>query len=62
MQVWVTIKNPQFKHFNLCMNYIDDDIEEPLSNVLGITGDDFGVTLSSNKLSEELVAKLHKKI
>ena len=44
------------------MNNIDDDIEEQLATVLSITGDDFGVTLSSNKLSEELVTKLHEKI
>lgn len=26
VQIWVTIKNPQFKHLNLCMNNIDDEI------------------------------------
>lgn len=41
------------------MNNIDDDIEEPLDNVLSITGDDFGVTLSSNKLNEDVITKLH---
>jgi hypothetical protein len=28
IQEWVTIKNPQFKHLNLCMNLLDDDMEE----------------------------------
>ena len=44
------------------MNNIDDDIFQSLSDVLERTSDDFGVTLSSNKLSDEVVAKLHKKI
>ena len=44
------------------MNDINDDIEVALSNVLSITNDDFGVTLSSNKLSEDVVTKLHEKI
>ena len=26
-QIWVTVKNAQFKHFNFCMNNIDDEIE-----------------------------------
>ena len=62
IQEWVTIKNPQIKHFNLCMNNIDDDIFQSLSDVIERTTDDFGVTLSSNKLSEEVVSKLHHKI
>jgi len=44
------------------MNAIDDEIEKSLSDVLERTDDSFGVTLSSNKLSEELIAMLHKKI
>lgn len=61
-QVWVTIKNSQFKHFNFCMNNIDDDIEPALENVLKITNDSFGVTMSSNKINEELAGKLHEMI
>mmetsp|Transcript_16424 Transcript_16424/g.27840 ORF Transcript_16424/g.27840 Transcript_16424/m.27840 type:complete len:83 (+) Transcript_16424:1114-1362(+) len=44
------------------MNSLDDDILPELSSVLERTGDDFGVTVSSNKISEEVVDKLHKKI
>jgi hypothetical protein len=62
VQVWVTIKNPQFKHFNLCMNNIDDDIEPMLTEVLSRTNDEFGVTLSSNKVSEEVIENMHAKI
>lgn len=28
VQEWVTIKNPQLKHLNVCMNELDDDVEE----------------------------------
>lgn len=44
------------------MNNIDDDIYKSLSEVYERTTDDFGLTLSSNKLSEEVIATLHKKI
>ena len=41
------------------MNNIDDDVEPYLGNCLSITDDEFGITLSSNKMSEELVESLH---
>jgi len=44
------------------MNNIDDEIEKELLQVLMRTNDDFGVTLSSNKMSEEVLTKLHGKI
>ena len=62
VQEWVKMKNSQFKHFNLCMNAVDDDIEEALAAMLERTGDDVGVTLSSNKVSDEMCARLHEKI
>ena len=62
VQEWVTTKNMQFKHLNLCMNNCDDDIEGPLLSLLMRTPEDFGVTLSSNKLTEEVIEKLHSKI
>ena len=58
----MTIKNPQFKHLNLCMNDIDDEIEGTLSKVIDRTSDDFSVTISSNKIAEEIIQKLHSKI
>jgi hypothetical protein len=58
----VTIKNPQFKHLNLSMNDIDDEIEGTLSKVIDRTSDDFSVTISSNKIAEEIIQKLHSKI
>lgn len=60
--MWVTIKNSQFKHFNFCMNNLDDDIEPFLTEVLSRTNDDFGVTVSSNKLTEDVVENIHNKI
>jgi hypothetical protein len=62
VQEWVTIKNPQFKHLNICMNNIEDDVVEALQAVLDRTTDDFGVTISSNKLSEPVIEELHQKI
>lgn len=44
------------------MNNLDDDIEKELLQVLMRTNDDFGVTLSSNKMSDEVLNKLHGKI
>lgn len=41
------------------MNNIDDDIAPTLESCLKITGDDFGITLSSNKISEDVVKELH---
>ena len=57
--MWVTIKCAQFKHFNLCMNELDDDFEPELNKILDRTGDDFGLTVSSNKLSDGIIEKLH---
>lgn len=62
VQEWVTIKNPQFKHLNICMNNIEDDVVEALQAVLERTTDDFGVTISSNKLTEPVIEELHQKI
>ena len=44
------------------MNVIDDDIERTITEVIDRTSDDFSVTLSSNKVSEEVIERLHKKI
>lgn len=37
IEEWVTIKNPQIKHLNFCMNQIDDDIEKTLVDVIDRT-------------------------
>lgn len=44
------------------MNQIDDDISDKLEVMFENTTDDFGVTLSANKISEEVIEKLHNKI
>jgi hypothetical protein len=44
------------------MNNIDDDVEKSLDDMLERTGDEVGVTLSSNKITEEMCVRLHKKI
>lgn len=44
------------------MNEIDDDVVPELSALLLRTADDFGVTLSSNKLSEEAIEEMHHKL
>jgi|TARA_B110001450_G_scaffold212146_1_gene204029 hypothetical protein len=44
------------------MNNIDEEVADKLEQMFENTTDDFGVTLSSNKLSEEVIARLHAKI
>ena len=44
------------------MNQLDDDLEELLGTVLGRSSDEFGITISSNKLTDEVISKLHEKI
>ena len=56
------MKIPQFKHLNFCMNQIDDDVADKLEQMFENTTDDFGVTLSSNKISEDVIDRLHNKI
>ena len=41
------------------MNNIDDDVEDSLNQLFERTGDEVGVTLSSNKLTEEASSRLH---
>jgi hypothetical protein len=41
------------------MNELDDELLPDLAAVLDRTPDEFGLTLSSNKLSEETIAMLH---
>jgi hypothetical protein len=44
------------------MNHIDDDIEDSIASILMRTTEDFGITLSSNKMSDEAIARVHNKI
>ena len=44
------------------MNDIDDDIEKTIEDVIDRTTDEFSITLSSNKVQEEVVERLHAKI
>lgn len=44
------------------MNDVDDEIESTLSKVIDRTSDEFSVTISSNKIAEEIIQKLHSKI
>ena len=44
------------------MNEIDDDIEPELALLLDRTSDDFGLTVSANKMSEEVIEKIHQQI
>lgn len=58
VQGWVMLKNVQFKHINLCMNDINDDIKESIVALLRRTNDDFGLTLSGNPISKDAVERL----
>ena len=59
---WFLIKNPQFRHLNLCLNNIDDTVQEEIEAALRITSDDFCFTLSGNPFSEEVVAAIQKTV
>lgn len=59
---WFMIKNPQFRHLNLCLNNIEDTAQEEIEAALRITPDDFCFTLSGNPLSEEAVASIQKTV
>ena len=52
------LKNVQFKHINLCMNDVNDDIKENISMLLKRTNDDFGITLSGNPVSRDCIGYL----
>jgi len=43
------VKNPQFRHVNLCLNDLDETFKEPLSQLMKRTPDEFGVTMSGNR-------------
>ena len=62
IQEWVTIKNPQLKHINLCMNNIDTEIEADLAGLIERTTEEFSLTISSNPIEEEALARVHAKI
>ena len=59
---WFLMKCPQFKHLNLCLNSIDDDIAPKVEEVLMSTPDDFGFTMSGNQLSFATVQRLHRQV
>lgn len=60
--VWYMVRNPQFKHLNLCLNQIDDSIMDRIEEVLMNTSDDFGITMSGNPITASRVKDLHAKI
>jgi hypothetical protein len=62
MTVWYLQRNPQFKHLNLCMNRIEDDCLEKISEVLGNSSDDFGFTISGNPMTAAKVKEIHSKV
>jgi len=59
---WFLVKCPQFKHLNLCLNNIDDEIASKIEEVLMGTPDDFGVTLSGNRLSFPTIQRIHRQV
>lgn len=59
---WYLLKCPQFKHLNLCLNKIDDEIAPKLEDVLMRTPDDFGFTISGNQVSFAVVQKMHRAV
>ncbi|CDW82788.1 UNKNOWN [Stylonychia lemnae] len=60
VQGWVMLKNVQFKHINLCMNEVNDDIKENVALLLRRTNDDFGITLSGNPIGKDSIEFLQR--
>jgi len=48
---WYLLRNPQFKHLNLCLNSLDDEVLPQVEEVLMASPDDFGFTLSGNRIT-----------
>jgi hypothetical protein len=59
---WYLLRNPQFKHLNLCLNNLDDEILPQVEEVLMASPDDFGFTLSGNRITEPRVKDIHRQV
>ena len=60
VQGWVMLKNTQFRHVNVCMNDIGEDLRDSVAALLRRTNDDFGLTLSGNPISKDIVEGLQR--
>lgn len=58
VQNWFLLRNPQFRHLNLCLNQLDEFCVPQIEEVLKLTPEDFCFTLSGNAFPEESVEKL----
>ena len=59
---WFLLRCPQFKHLNLCLNRVDDEVVPRLEEVLLNTPDDFGLTLSGCPVDAALVQRVHRAV
>ena len=59
---WFLMRCPQFKHLNLCLNQIDDEVAAKLEDVLMRTPDDFGFTLSGNPIANPVINRIHRQV
>ena len=59
---WYLLRCPQFKHLNLCLNSIDDEVAAKIEDVLMRTPDDFGFTLSGNPMSNPAISRIHRQV
>lgn len=57
---WVLMRNCQYKHINLCMNELTDEIMQSIGQLMRRTPDDFGITLSGNMIEKDLVRRLQE--
>ena len=60
--VWYLLRNPQFKHLNLCLNCVSDDVLDRVDELMMNSSDDFGLTISGNPLNATRVKEIHAKI
>jgi hypothetical protein len=59
---WYLLRCPQFKHLNLCMNKLDEEVLPDIQDVLRRTADDFGFTLTGNSIEPEKVKEVQLEI
>ena len=60
VQGFVLLKNVQFKHINVCANFISDDCKEGVAALLRRTNDEFGITLAGNPISKPVIEHFNK--
>lgn len=56
------MRNCQYKHINLCMNDLTDDIMKDIGDLMRRTPDEFGITLSGNMIDKDYIRRLQEEL